>query len=104
MHDLLTGALKTEMSRFDDTGVHRADGHLVHLPAFHAEERGIGRGVAKGVPHRLEPRVSDGNQPVLFPDLALEEVGLGVLGCQGWVRSVHRFAAGHAEDAFGVHG
>jgi hypothetical protein len=36
--DRLTVTLKTEMSRLDDPGVHRADGHFVHFVTGHLEK------------------------------------------------------------------
>ena len=46
-------ALETEMARLDDARVHRPDGHLVDLVAFHAEEVGHARqdrGVVRAAP------------------------------------------------------
>jgi hypothetical protein len=60
VEDLLAVALEAEVAGLDDAGVDRADGDLVDLLAFHAEEVGHAgnrvavRGTAPGV-HSLPP-------------------------------------------------
>ena len=86
VEDLLAVALKAEVSRLDDPGVHGADGHLVHLLALDAIEVGHAyRGDLVRVPprglkaHRLEPWVSRRNDAPQLGELALEQVHLGTL-------------------------
>ncbi len=85
--DVLAVGLEPEVPRLDDPGMHRADGHLVHLVARDARE-GIalrvqhhggaaGAAVVGEVPaQRLQPRMALGEDGALLGDLALEVPGL----------------------------
>ncbi len=85
---LLAVALEAEVAGLDDAGVHGPDGDLVHLIAFHAEERVVradaerrvvqpvrARAVRRVAAQRLEPRVAGGQDAELLHDLALEARG-----------------------------
>jgi len=86
VHDLLTVALETEVSRFDHAGVHRAHRHLVDFPPLDPIEILNGRqrpfAAAPGIPaapvgvepYRFEPGVTDWDAAVLFGDFALEQL------------------------------
>src|SRR5207247_1512351 len=93
--DLLAVTLKAEMPRLNDAGVDRADGHLVNLFPFHPVEIGdaddgrfprrppprvVTGTVRRMEPYRLEPGMPLGTNPILFGDLALEQVDLGAVG------------------------
>ena len=93
-------AWKRKWPGLDDPGVHRADGHFVHLLPVDAEERigarvrarprsapaGVVRGMA---PQRLEPRMALGTHAALLGDLPLEGMRLRA------VRRERRVAVGH---------
>jgi hypothetical protein len=104
VEDFLAGALETKMAGLDDAGVHRADGDLVNLAAVDAEELAHGGRGAGAAADGFEPRVAVGNEAVLLPDLALEEMGLRVRGGERRVRAGGRRAAADGERVVGIEG
>jgi len=77
--------LEAEVARLNDPRVNRSDGDLVNLVPFDAikihrtDGRQFRASFGPRKPHRLEPRMIDRNNAVLFGDLALEELGLRAL-------------------------
>ncbi len=97
-------ALEAEMAWLDDAGVDGADGDLMDFGALDLEE-GVGRGVGavRGA-DGFEPGVVDGGEVVLLPDLAFEEVGLGVEAGERGVGAGEGVAAGGEEGVIGIKG
>ncbi len=59
--------LKTEVARLDDARVNGTDGDFVNLTAIDPEEFTVGRCVAVGAPHGLEPWMTFGCHAMLLP-------------------------------------
>jgi hypothetical protein len=82
MQDLLARALKTEVARLDDAGMHGSHRHFVDLGALDAEETAHRRPGAVVLAHRLEPGMPLGDEAVLLPNFAFEQVRLRMRRCQ----------------------
>ena len=104
MEHLLASALKPEMPRLDNARMHRTDGHFVDLAAVHAKEIAHGGAGSMVLPHRLEPRMVLGNDAVLFPDFALEQMRLGMRGGQRREGPGERLAAADGQRIARIEG
>src|ERR1019366_576170 len=85
--DRLAIAHEAEVSGFDHACVNRADAHLVNLLARKLVERIIvlPSKILTFKADRLEPRVVDNAQPVLFVNLPFKTVHCGKLAGEGVV-------------------
>jgi len=92
MQHLFARALETKMSRLDDARVHRADGHLMHFAALYSEKLAVGGRVTGAFAHRLQPGMAVRHQPVLFENLALEQVCLRAQRRKRRITPGHRLA------------
>src|SRR5208282_6249410 len=95
--NLLAVALKPEMSRFDDAGMHRSDRNFMNFLTGHCEEicdawlngnfrRAVPGIVADAVgtmkTNRLQPRMAFGTNAPLLGDFAFEPMRLRTNGYQ----------------------
>ncbi len=101
----LARALKAEMSRFDDAGVHRPDRDFVDFAAVDAEE--IPRGRARRpmfCAHGLEPRMPSGLSPCCSQTSRSNRCACGWVGGERRIASGGRQAAADGQRVVGIEG
>ncbi len=76
VQNVLPCALESEMSRFDNARVDRANSNFMNFTTVDAKELAIGGCVAIPASHRLEPRMPVRFEAMLFPNFTFKKVGL----------------------------